>query len=231
MGWFSKINSPVKSARTTRGFLLYPLTLLCIATAQGYILSRPTVDCSFCGRGQGSRVCGRGISPLRRRPKDGARLAALQSPFGNLRPLRGQSLAGRGGSVSRRDHNQAYRRRVTFQAEPTEKKCRNPNASRSSGKGVWGERRFSQSSGLSPQRLPHTSLREGARGRVLLFREAPSLAITYSIIARSTVRLFSFWRWRDRRRRPSAERCQCRGRSKSASRGNQRIADAFPARQ
>ena len=222
----------MKSARTTRGFFIVPTYLTVYSRGEeGYILSQPTVDCSFRGRSQGSRVCGRGISPLRRRPKDGARLAALQSPFGNLRPLRGQSLAGRGGSVSRRDHNQVYRRRATFQAEATEKKCRNPNASRSSGKrGLGGEALLSEKRPL-PQRLPHTSLRKGARGRVLLFREAPSLAITYSIIAHSTVRLFSFWRWRDRRRRPSGERCQCRGRSRSASRGNQRIADAFPARQ
>ena len=40
---------------------------------------------------------------------------ALRSPFGNLRPITPQTmwnptLAGRGGSVSRRDHNLAYRR-------------------------------------------------------------------------------------------------------------------------
>ena len=32
-------------------------------------------------------------------------------------------------------------------------------------RGVWGERRFSQRSGLFPQPLPVSSLREGARGR------------------------------------------------------------------
>ena len=104
------------------------------------------------------------VSPLTRRPKDGARLAALRSPFGNLRPItlatmRQPTLAGRGGSVSRRDHNQAYRRRATFQAEPTEKKCRNPNASRSSGKrGLGGEALLSEKRPLPPESLTHLCL-------------------------------------------------------------------------
>ncbi len=61
---------------------------------------------------------------------------------------------GRGGSVSRRDHNQAYRRHAHAQAEPPMQKqpCRTPTALRE--RGVWGERRFSQRSGLSPQRPP-----------------------------------------------------------------------------
>ncbi len=50
------------------------------------------------------------------------------------------------------------------------------NASRSSGEGVWG-RGASLREAASPPESPHrTSLREGARGRGLLFREAPSLA-------------------------------------------------------
>ena len=52
-----------------------------------------------------------------------------------------------------------------------------PNASRSSGEGVWGRGtslREAASPPESPQ--PPTSLREGARGRGLLYREAPSLA-------------------------------------------------------
>ena len=86
----------------------------------------------------------RGISPLRRRPKDGARLAALRSPFGNLRPIPPRiiwypTLAGRGGSVSRRDHNRAYRR-----PHPT--------------------LRRNQASKNVPSQTP-AALREGARGR------------------------------------------------------------------
>ena len=47
-------------------------------------------------------------------------------------------LAGRGGSVSRRDHNPAAGNRTHSQAEPTPPKPHPPNASRSSGEGVWG---------------------------------------------------------------------------------------------
>ena len=51
-----------------------------------------------------------------------------------------------------------------------------PIPSRSSGEGVWG-RGASLREAASPPESPHrTSLREGARGRGLLFREAPSLA-------------------------------------------------------
>ena len=210
---------------------MYPLTLLCIAAARRGISSvglRLTAPSAEGAKGAASADAGFRLCGHDQRTEPVWRLC--NRPLETFAPCGGQSLAGRGGSVSRRDHNQAYRRRVTFQAEPTEKKCRNPNASRSSGKGVWG-RGASLREAASPPASPHTSLRERARGRVLLFREAPFLAITYSIIAHSTVRLFSFWRWRDRRQRPSAERCQCRGRSRSASRGNQRIADAFPARQ
>ena len=52
------------------------------------------------------------------------------------------------------------------QAEPTPKDRPTPNASRSSGEGGLGERRFSQRSGLSPGISPHLRLfGEGAPGR------------------------------------------------------------------
>ena len=50
---------------------------------------------------------------------------ALRSPLGNPSPDRSSSyvssptLAGRGGSDSRRDHNQATGKRAHFQAEPS----------------------------------------------------------------------------------------------------------------
>ncbi len=62
---------------------------------------------------------------------------------------------GRGGSVSRRDHNPAAREEPTSQAEPTKKKGTPPNASRSSGEGVWGggaSLREAASSPASPRR-------------------------------------------------------------------------------
>ena len=53
-----------------------------------------------------------------------------------------------------------------------------PNARRSSGeRGLGGEVLLSEKRPLPPARPPPTSLREGARGRGLLFREVPSLAI------------------------------------------------------
>ena len=86
------------------------------------------------------------------------------------------TLAGRGGSVSRRDHNQAYRRRAHLSGGTTYAEATPPNASRSSGEGVWG-RGASLREAASPPESPHRkSLREGARGRGLLYREASSLA-------------------------------------------------------
>ena len=64
----------------------------------------------------------------------------------------------RGGSVSRRGLNQLTRNRAHAQAEPSQKQRTPPNASRSSGEGGLGERRFSQRSGLSPRVSPPPSL-------------------------------------------------------------------------
>ena len=50
-------------------------------------MTAPSAEGAF-----GGRVCGRGISCLWARPKDGARLAALSSPFGNLRPITLQTV-------------------------------------------------------------------------------------------------------------------------------------------
>ena len=68
--------------------------------------------------------------------------------------FRSPAPQGRGGSVSRRDHNQAARNRVhltggTKQAETSQLK-RQPLF----GRGGLGERRFSQRSGLSPRISP-----------------------------------------------------------------------------
>ena len=51
------------------------------------------------------------------------------------------------------------------QAEPPMQKRTRQTPAALRERGVWGERRFSQRSGLSPQHLPVSSLREGARGR------------------------------------------------------------------
>ena len=63
------------------------------------------------------------------------------------------------------------------QAEPTPKNRPNSNASRSSGeRGLGGEALLSEKRPLPPASPSPSSLREGARGRGLLYREVPSLA-------------------------------------------------------
>ena len=76
------------------------------------------------------------------------------------------TLAGRGGSVSRRDHTQAYRRPPPLSGGTNSKGSSHPKRQPLFGRGGLGERRFSQRSGLSPRISPHLRLfREGARGR------------------------------------------------------------------
>ena len=66
-------------------------------------------------------------------------------------------MEGRGGSVSRRDHNQAVRNRATLQAEPTKKKDtrQTPAALRERGSG--GEALLSEKRPL-PQNFPTVHL-------------------------------------------------------------------------
>ena len=67
----------------------------------------------------------------------------------------------------------------TLQAEPSQKKRPNSNASRSSGeRGLGGEALLSEKRPLPPEAsaFPETSLRKGVRGRTLLYREAFSPA-------------------------------------------------------
>ena len=92
-------------------------------------------------------------------PRLRTRQRALRSPFGNLRPITSQTiwyptLAGRGGSVSRRDHNQANRRYAQLTGGTTYAEVPKPNASYSSGEGVWG-RGASLREAASPPESPH----------------------------------------------------------------------------
>ena len=61
-------------------------------------------------------------------------------PFGPLTFKLGRdpTLVGRGGSVSRRDHNQAYRRPTALSGGTNSEEPANSIANRSSGEGVWG---------------------------------------------------------------------------------------------
>ena len=130
-----------------------------------------------------------GISYLRARPKDGARLAALRSPFGNLRPIVYRTLYG----IQRWQVAAALSAAVTITKLIGDTPIFRRNQLRRSipakrqplfGRGGLGERRFSQRSGLSPRISASPSLEERARGRGLFYRKVPSLAIiiTHSII-------------------------------------------------
>ena len=62
----------------------------------------------------------------------------------------------------------------TSQAEPSQKKRPNPNASRSSGeRGLGGEGLLSEKPPLPPESPHPTSLEEGARGRGLFYQKSP----------------------------------------------------------
>ena len=94
---------------------------------------------------------------------------SAEGTFWLVRPcVRSPTQAGRGGSVSRRDHNQFAGNRTP----PLRRNqfSRNNHLKRQPlfGRGGLGERRFSQRSGLSPRALHPTSLRKGARGRGFL---------------------------------------------------------------
>ena len=141
---------------------------------------------SFCGRKQ--RVAAKppqvSISCLFRHDQK-----ALRSPFGNLRPIapqlyknqRWQVAAALSAAVTTRkpigDAPNSHGR-----ASPKERTSLFPATLRERGSG--GEALLLEKRPL-PQHLSPPSLRKGARGRVLLYREAPSLAYFF---------VFSFFR-------------------------------------
>ena len=90
--------------------------------------------------------------------------------------LRRQSLAGRGGSVSRRDHNQATGNRAQLAWAHKSVGTHKPIPIYSSGEGVWGRGASLREAASPPESPQRKSLREGVRGRVLLYREALSPA-------------------------------------------------------
>ena len=134
-----------------------------------------------------------GISYLRARPKDGARLAALRSPFGDLRPIVHLTLYG----IQRWQVAAALSAAVTItkpqetapnaQAEPTKKKQTRQTPAALRERGAGGEALLSEKRPLPQNLPPKASFREGARGRGLFYRKAPSLAI---IITHSRIQSF-----------------------------------------
>ena len=79
----------------------------------------------------------------------------------------------RGGSVSRRGHNQVYRRTTALSGGTTYAEATNSNAIRSSGEGVWGRGASLREAASPPESPCRKSLREGARGRGLLYQRSP----------------------------------------------------------
>ena len=122
-------------------------------------------DSSLCGgRLGGFRACGHGQR-------------ALRSPFGNLRPptlptMWRPMLAGRGGSVSRRDHNQAYRRSTQLTGGTNYAEATNLNASRSSG-GSAREGLLSEKPPPSHYSIPIALRERGSGGEALLSEKRP----------------------------------------------------------
>ena len=116
---------------------------------------------------------------------DRGRLPAFRSPPSapTYELVSFPTLAGRGGSVSRRDHDQAYRRPPPLTGGTNHAEKYPPNASRSSGEGVWG-RGASLREAASPQNLPPPpSLRGGsAREGSFSTEKLPSLAIPLHFI-------------------------------------------------
>ena len=81
-----------------------------------------------------------------------------------------QAQTGRGGSVSRRDHNQAYWKRAHSQADPTPKQRPNSIASRSSGGGP-GEGLLSEKP--PPPEYSHATASGGSAREGLLVEKLP----------------------------------------------------------
>ena len=110
---------------------------------------------------RGFRVCGSGISYLWARPKGFA--ITLRKPSAlAYRLVSCPALEGRGGSVSRRDHNLVYRRSVTLAGARKLERRTELIPQLLFGRGGLGERRFSQRSGLSPRISLMSSFREAA---------------------------------------------------------------------
>ena len=121
-------------------------------------------DSSFCGGCQGK-------SRLRTRPK-GFPIALWKPSASPYKLVSFPTLAGRGGSVSRRDLNQATGNRTRPSGETNSAEATNSNARRSSG--------GSAREGLLSEKPPpsHPLVRSpvssgGGPGEALLFREAP----------------------------------------------------------
>ena len=123
---------------------------------------------------------------------DGARLAAFRSPPPPLRAhtyklVSDETLAGRGGSVSRRDHTQASKKRARTRMGAQVRRKNQAYSQPLFGRGGLGERRFSQRSGLSPRISLYRFFGREREGGASL-REAASLAYPARSLFPATLR-------------------------------------------
>ena len=93
------------------------------------------------------------------------------------------TLAGRGGSVSRRDHNQAYQRHVHAAWARKSVGTHKPIPSRSSGEGVWGGGASLREAASSPESPLKRLFGREREGGCFSVRKAPSLAITHILFS------------------------------------------------
>ena len=131
-----------------------------------------SADAGFraCGHDQRTepvwRLCARPLETFAR---------SLFTLYGN------PTLAGRGGSVSRRDHNQAAGNRAPTRMGAQVRRKSQAYSQPLFGRGGLGERRFSQRSGLSPSISPPRLFRREREGGGFSVEKPPSLAyITFS---------------------------------------------------
>ena len=91
-------------------------------------------------------------------------------------PLRRE---GRGGSVSRRDHNSVYRRRAQLSGGTPSEERVNPNASRSSGEGVWGRGASLREAASPPESSPRHLFGREREGGAFSSEKAPPSHMIY----------------------------------------------------
>ena len=126
---------------------------------------------------QGTVSCLSG-TPKGRSPSGGFAIVLWKPSPPAYRLVSYPTSEGRGGSVSRRDHNQVAGNRTHLSGGTNYAEATPPNASRSSGEGVWGRGASLREAASPPESPPYptSSLEEGARGRGLFFRKGLSLA-------------------------------------------------------
>ena len=92
------------------------------------------------------------------------------------RPKRRKSAAALSAAV---DTHNMQETAPNLQAEPPPKEPHPPNATRSSGEGVWGRGASLREAASPPAPPPTPPLREGARGRGLLAKKPPPSHLLY----------------------------------------------------